>query len=208
MKFMMLMVFVYVIGMFLGSTFEYHSADASQGQAYTTGTAAFTNGSATVIGVGTTWIAGMEGGIMKNDTDDIWVKIDTVVGNLEITLAYEYTGTGGAAAVYTMAVSGGWAGAGSAGLEQSPSSTLEYLTNLNNAIQQTPLFGGAISIPFFSGDYFDAMFKVVTWQFDFLFYDTLGNMFYWVVILPFVVASLATLGIILYGLIFGRLTWS
>jgi len=208
MKFLALVIFVYVIGMFLGSTFEYHSADASQGQAYTTGNAAFTNGSATVTGAGTTWVAAMEGGIMKNNTDDIWCKIDTVDGVAQITLAYQYTGTGGVAAPYTMAVSGGWAGAGSAGLEQSPSSTLQYLTNLNNAIQQTPLFGGAISIPFFSGDYFDAVFKTLTWQFDFLFYDTLGHMFYWIVCLPFVVASVASIGILLYGLIFGGLTWS
>ncbi|KKM44499.1 hypothetical protein LCGC14_1561520 [marine sediment metagenome] len=207
-KWILLYIFVWIIGMFLGSTFEYHSSDTAEGQAYTTGTAVFTNGDATVNGVGTVWVAGMEGGRIKYDADGIWNKIGDVVNNTELTLTALYPSTGGGAAAYTMAVSGGWAGAGSAGLSENPQTTLQYIVNLKNAVQEQPLFGGAISIPFFSSNYFGAVFKMLTWQFDFLFYDSLGKMFYWVVIIPFVAGAIFTLGIMLFNAIFGNISWS
>ena len=130
MKWLALIVFVYVIGMYLGSTFEYHST------------------------------------------------VET------------------------------WAGSGSVGLSQAPTTTLEYVTNLRNIVQRQEQLGGAITFPAPNPEYFDAVFKMVTWRFDFVWYDDLGRMFYWHVLAPFVVASVASLIMLIYGVIFGTLSWS
>jgi len=206
MKWLAFIVFVYTIGMFLGSTFEYQT-EANAGQDYTTGTAAFTNGSAVVAGTDTVWVAGMVGGIIKNNTDGVWYKILSIDAVNQLTLYKDYEETGGIAAAYTMR-SAGWAGSGSAGLAQSPVTTLEYITNFDNVIQREPLLGGALPIPLPNGEYFDAVFKVFTWRFDFIWYDDLGRMFYWIVMAPFVVASVGSIIMLLYGMIFGNLTWN
>jgi hypothetical protein len=197
-----LFLFVWIIGAFLGSTFEYQSSEGDAGVAYSTGTATFTNGSTTVTGAGTTWVAAMEDGNIKADTDAIWTKIETVVNNTELTLYSPYTGTGGAGLAYTMAVSPGWAGTGSGGYSESPVTTLEYLTNLSNAFQRLPLLGN-IPLPIPNGEYFKAAYKVVTWQWSFM--DGY-EMIYWIFFAPFVVMGVLSMILLVYGIISGNLT--
>lgn len=84
-----LFIFVWLIGAFLGSTFEYQSASGNAGLAYTTGTATFTTGSHWVTsGGGASWNITMEGGNIKADADTTWTKIRYVGGG------YIYNGTG------------------------------------------------------------------------------------------------------------------
>ena len=73
------------------------------GRAYTTGTAAFTNGSAAVVGTTTVWTSAMVGSAIKNDTDNIYHTVLSVTDGTHLTLTANYSGAGGAAAAYTMA---------------------------------------------------------------------------------------------------------
>lgn len=197
-----LFIFVWIIGAFLGSTFEYQSSDTAQGQSYTTGTATFTKGSAVVTGGGTTWVAGMVDGNIKADTDGVWCKILTIDGVGQLTLYNPYPGTGGVGLAYTMAPSPGWAGVGGGGYDQSPTSTLQYLTNISNAVIKLPLLGG-IPLPIPNPTYFKAIYKVLTWQWSFL--DGYG-MFYWIFCAPFVVMGVLSVILLVYGIITGNLT--
>ncbi len=199
-----LFLFVWLIGAFLGSTFEYHNTESDAGVAYTTGTATFTNGSKTVTGAGTVWIATMEDGRIKADTDGLWHKIETVVNNTELTLYSPYTSTGGAGLDYTMAVSPGWAGSGTGGYEESPITTLDYLLNVTNSFQRLPFFNITIPIPT-NQDYWSAAYKVVTWRWSFMDgYD----MIYWIFCAPFVAMGVFSMLMIAYGIITGNLSWT
>ena len=98
-------------------------------------------------------------------------------------------------------------GGGSAGLSESPLTTLQNAVQMKNLIQEQPLLGGAITIPLPNTDIFTATFKILTGQFDFVMYDDLGRMFYQHVLLPFVVASVASIAVMFYGMVFGNITW-
>lgn len=278
-----LFIFVWLIGAFLGSTFEYQSATGDAGVSYTTGTATFTTGSNWVTsGGGAAWTSAMEGGNIKADADTTWTKIkhvgggyiyngtgeisdspDTLdvganaitvtqlgtlyivlpagntgtavsgactvsgspvalvagtntisttgiaggitvntVGSTVIFLYSPYTGAGGAAIAYTMAVSPGWSGSGGAGYDESPITTLEYLTNVSNAFQRLPLLGN-IPLPVPNGEYFKSAFKVITWQWSFM---VDADMFYWIFCAPFVVMGVLSMILLVYGIISGNLT--
>lgn len=198
-----LFIFVWIIGAFLGSTFEYHSSESGAGLSYTTGTATFTNGSDQVLGIGTAWVdATMAGGNIKADDDGIWHKIESVEDGTHLTLYNLYTGDGGAGMSYTMAASGGWAGTGEGGYDQSPVTTLQYLLNVSNAFQKIPLLGN-IPIPVPNGEYFKSAFKVITWQWSFM--DGY-EMFYWIFCAPFVVMGVLSMILLVYGLITGNIT--
>jgi hypothetical protein len=282
-----LFIFVWLIGAFLGSTFEYQSAEGNAGVAYSTGTATFTTGSQWVTsGGGAVWTIAMEDGNIKADADTSWTKIKHVgggylqngggivadtpltlvvganlitvdtLGNLIITLPVgntgtatsgvctvsgspvalvagtnvinctgvvgtinivtagstvmflysPYLGTGGVGVTYTMAVSPGWAGTGTAGYTtgQDPISTLEYLTDISNVFQKTQLLGN-IPLPVPNGEYFKTAFNVVTWQWSFL---ADYQMFYWIFCTPFVIMGILSLILLVYGIISGNLTFT
>jgi hypothetical protein len=204
-----LFAFVWIIGAFLGSTFDYHNTSDASGVDYTTGTATFTYASDTVTGIGTAWDATMEDGVIKSNTDAVWYKIETVNNATSLTLYSPYAETGGVGVAYTMAASPGWAGEGTGGYEQSPVTSLEYLLNIRNATQKLPLLGD-VPLPIPNGEYFKTAFKVVTWQFSFL-YDTDGNLkyglFYWVFIAPFAIMGVLSMLILVYGIITGNITF-
>ncbi|KKN79352.1 hypothetical protein LCGC14_0341340 [marine sediment metagenome] len=198
-----LFTFVWIIGAFLGSTFEFQSADAPQGQSYSTGTATFTTGSQTVTGAATVWVAGMEDGRIQSTTDLAWYKIETVVNNTELTLYALYAEAGGAGHNYTMQPTPGWAGSGTGGYSQSPVTTLEYLLNVSNAVQRLPLLGN-VPLPVPNGEYFKTAFKVLTWQWSFLDgYD----MFYWIFLAPFCIMGVLSMILLVYGVITGNVTF-
>jgi hypothetical protein len=198
-----LFIFVWIIGAFLGSTFEYQSSVSGAGISYTTGTATFTYGDATVTGNATAWDdASMKGGNIKSDVDGQWYKISSVTNVTTLELTTQYNAIGGANQSYTMAASPGWAGTGSGGYAQSPITTLEYLTNVSNAFQRMPWLGN-IPMPVPSPEYFQTAFKVVTWQWSFM--DGYAMM-YWILFAPFVVMGVLSMILLVYGLITGNLS--
>ena len=69
---------------------------------YTTGTAAFTNGSDQVVGTLTVFAASHVGARIKNDTDGEYHYIKSVEDATHLTLTATYSSTGGAAAAYTI----------------------------------------------------------------------------------------------------------
>lgn len=197
-----LFIFVWIIGAFLGSTFEYQTSVGGEGIDYTTGLATFEEYSTEVVGAGTSWDdATMAGGNIKADADGIWQKIESVEDATHLTLFVGYTGDGGAGLTYTMATSPGWAGSGGGGYAQSPITTLEYLTDISNAFQRLPLLGN-IPIPIPSGEYFNSIFKVITWQWSFM--DGYA-MFYWIFCAPFVMMGILSMILLVYGLITGNI---
>ena len=82
-------------------------------------------------------------------------------------------------------------------------STLEYLMNIENAAQETDL--GIVSIPLPNDEYFKSIFRVATLQFSFISGDY--NMFYYIVLVPFVVVAVVSLVILFVGMIRGNITW-
>ncbi len=60
---------------------------------YNTGTAAFTNGSTAVTGTGTSWAAGMVGGLIQNSADGTWYNITAVPSATSIAISPAYAGT-------------------------------------------------------------------------------------------------------------------
>ena len=84
------------------ATIEYAPDTMVGGTDYVAGTAIFTNASATVTGVATTWDQTMVDGAIKYDADDLWVQILSVESTTSLTLSAVYAGAGGAAAAYTM----------------------------------------------------------------------------------------------------------
>lgn len=199
-----LFLFVWIIGAFLGSTFEYQDTAAAAGMSYTTGLATFTYGSTNVTGNGTAWNSTlMDGGLIKSDTDDVWYKISGVDNVTSLHLVSVYAHTGGINQAYTMQASPGWAGTGGGGYATSPTTKLEYLTNVSNAIQRIELLG-AIPFPVPNGKYFTAAFEVVTWQWSFM---TEYMMFYWVFCTPFVVMGVLSMILLVYGILTGNVSF-
>lgn len=134
-------LFVWLIGAFLGSTFEYH--------------------------------------------------VDTATGS-----AQQIAAAG--------AQAGNWAGDGSGGYGQSPTTTLEYILDVTNSFQRLPFFNITIPIPS-NQQYWDAVYKVVAWRWSFMDgYD----MFYWIFLAPFVAMGVLSLILIAYGIVTGNLSWS
>jgi hypothetical protein len=71
-----------IVGMYAGSL---------KAAAYTTGTITVTNGSKTVAGVGTSWLAGVDAGMILNRLSDYGV-VKSVDSNTQITLADPWQG--------------------------------------------------------------------------------------------------------------------
>lgn len=198
-----LFIFVWIIGAFLGSTFEYQATAGTSGMAYSFGTANFTTGNAIVLGIGTTWNGTtMAGGLIKYNADGIWYKIASVnsTTNLTLTAVYAYTGGVGN---YTMQASPGWAGTGTGGYASSPTTKLEYLINASNAIQRIELLG-AIPFPVPNGEYFNTAYEVVTWQWSFM---EGYMMFYWIFCAPFIVMGVLSMILLVYGILTGNLSF-
>lgn len=84
------------------SVLQYQPVTIVQGQTYSTGTAAFTNGSPNVAGTGTLWTSAMVGSAIKYDADNIWHIVSSVTNNTALVLTTNYGGAGGGAAAYTM----------------------------------------------------------------------------------------------------------
>ncbi len=102
-------------------------------------------------------------------------------------------------------VAGSWAGTGDAGYVagETPSTTLQYLFNVSNAVQSTSILG---IIPFVkpNGDYFSAVYRVATLQFTFM-HDY--PMFYWFLLLPFAIWGILNLVLLFIATISGNITW-
>jgi len=196
-----LFFFVWIIGAFLGSTFDYQTATAATGMSYTTGTATFTQNSKTVTGGGTAWVAGMVGGNIKNNADGKWYKIQAVGGVGTLTLYTAYTSTTAAAVVYTMTPTPGWAGTGTGGYASAPQTKLQYLIDMGNLTQRNTLFGN-ISMPVPNQKYFSTAFEVITWKWSFM---EEADMLYWIFCAPFVIMGVLCFVLLVYGIITGNL---
>lgn len=199
-----LFIFVWLIGAFLGSTYEYQSTANTSGMAYSTGTATFETNNTTVVGAGTTWNnALMAGGLIKSNTDEVWYKISSITDITHLELTSVYSQDGGAGHAYTMQASPGWAGTGTGGYGISPTTKLEYLTNIKNATQQIELLG-VIPFPVPNGDYFDTVFEILTWRWSFM---VEYEMFYWIFCSPFVVMGVLSMILLVYSILTGNLTF-
>jgi len=204
-----LFIFVWVIGAYLGSTYDFQNTGSETGLSYTTGTANFTQGSTGVLGIGTTWVATMEDGLIKSNSDGVWVKILAVVNPTNITLYSLYpivpTGVG----LYTMKPSQGWAGSanGTGGYSEAPNTTLGTIMNAWESIQRNPL--NTISV-IFNPSIWGAIYKVMTWQWSFMLNPdgTMAyGMFYWIFLFPFVSMGFLSVILLTYGIITGNLSW-
>lgn len=87
--------------------------------------------------------------------------------------------------------------------EYATISSLEYIMNLSNATQEVDL--GVLSLPMPNTEYIKTIFRVATLQFSFISGDY--NMFYYIVLAPFVVVAVLSLVILFIGLIRGNITW-
>ena len=197
-----LFIFVWVIGVFLGSTFDYGSADVDQGINYSTGTATFVNGSKTIEGAGTTWVAGMVGGVIKSNTDEVWYKVKSITDADTLVIDGIYFQAGGVGHNYTMQASAGWAGVGTGGYETAPSSDLATLMKAWQAIQRNPIVG-VIALPF-NGEFWGAAFHIITWQWSFM--DGYG-IIYWIFLFPFAAMGMLSILLLAYGIITGNISW-
>ena len=103
-----------------------------------------------------------------------------------------------------------WAGTGTGGYSESPVTTLDYLLDVKNIVQKTEIMG-AIPMMMPNQEYFETGFKVLMWQFSFL-YDTTGEMayglVYYIVFMPFAVMGVLSLILLIYGTISGNLSFS
>ena len=103
-----------------------------------------------------------------------------------------------------------WAGTGTGGYSQSPVTTMDYLTDINNVTQQTKIFGSIpVIVP--NSEYFTTAFKILLWQFSFL-YGTDGTLeyglVYYIFFMPFAVMGILSLVLMVYSLISGNLSFS
>jgi hypothetical protein len=69
---------------------------------YSTGTATFTAASTTVTGAATAWTTNMIGGLIKDNTDNVYYQIRSIDSPTSLTLTTAYTQTGGAGAAYNI----------------------------------------------------------------------------------------------------------
>lgn len=89
-----LFLFVWIIGIYMGSTFDFQSTPAASGQTYNTGTATFTNADDVVSsGGGAVWVVGMEDGNIQATADEIWSKIEHVGGGYLVNRTGVATGS-------------------------------------------------------------------------------------------------------------------
>lgn len=204
-------LFVWIIGAFLGSTYEMQNTSASTGMSYSTGTATFTKYSTTVTGAGTAWDnATMAGGNIKSNTDNVWYRIASVTNPTTIVLASKYVQTGGAGHNYTIIASPGWAGTGTGGYATSPLTKLQNLMQAN-AVNQKNTFLGDIGLVVSNGKVFmEAMWQAVTWDWAFM-WNADGTraygMIYWIFFFPFVAMGVFSLILLAYGILTGNLTF-
>lgn len=83
---------------------QYQPETIVLGEEYSTGTATFENDSDAVVGAGTTWTDGMVGSLMRSiDDSSIWFVVESVEDATHLTLATNYSDTGGADHDYDMA---------------------------------------------------------------------------------------------------------
>jgi len=100
-----------------------------------------------------------------------------------------------------------WAGnstaANAGGYAVSPITTLDYLTNFDNAFKHTA-FVGDITMPVPNGKYWNAWIDVMTWKFSFM-----GNfaIAYWIVFAPFYMPILVGFAMIVFRIIRGNVVF-
>jgi len=200
-----LFMFVWIVGVFLGSTYDYNDSTAGAGMAYSTGLATFEIGSENVTGNGTTWNdALMAGGLIKSNTDDVWYKILSVNSTTLLNLIAVYAETGGANQNYTMAASAGWAGTGTGGYETAPIAKMERVMQIFKSEQKVPVLGTVAAL-ITSSDFWDVVYQSITWRWSFL---EDFELFYWIFCFPFVLMGILSVILILYGILTGNLSWS
>ncbi len=197
-----LFLFVWLIGIFLGSTFDFYNTAASAGQA-STGNATFTTGSRTVIGAGTAWVAGMANGVIKCNADNVWYKISSVTNPTTLVLSGAYNEAGGPVLPYTMTTSAGWAGSGTGGYAKTPITKLQAMIGMWEAHQELPLLGRLVLIVT-NGDFWSTAWDIVTWQWSFMEDYT---MLWLIMCMPFVVMGILSMILLVYGIISGNITW-
>ena len=198
-----LFFFVWIIGVFLGSTFDYYDSDT--GQTYSTGTATFVQGSRTVtVGGGGVWVAGMAGGFIKANADNTWYKIASVNGGAgTATLQGVYLQAGGAGLAYTMQAAPNWAGTGTGGYATAPMTKVQRLIGTWQAHQDLPLLGRLVLVVT-NGDFWSTAWDMVTWQWSFM--D--GYEMLWLILFaPFVIMGILSMILLIYGVLTGNVTW-
>lgn len=196
--------FVWIVGVFLGSTYDYNNSVSGAGMAYSTGTATFVTNNATVVGVATGWSnSTMAGGNIMMVADGIWHRVSAVNNATQLTLANGYTGAGGAGQNYLMAASAGWAGTGTGGYSTAPITKMSHVISIWKAEQKIPVLG-TIGALVTSSDFWDIVWQMTTWRWTFL---EDYEMFYWFICFPFVIMGVLSLVLILYGILTGNLTW-
>lgn len=94
-----------------------------------------------------------------------------------------------------------WAGTG--GYAISPVTSLQYIIGSAQAHQQLPLIG-KIAFVIFNPNFYTALFGIATLQFTFM---TGLGFIYFLVITPFAVLSIVSLGLLIYSIIRGNVTW-
>ncbi len=199
-----LFFFVWLIGVFLGSTFDYYDTAAVAGQTYTTGTATFTTGSSTVTHGGAgAWAAGMVNGFIRSNADNVWYKIRAVAPPNSLTLYGSYVQAGGAGVAYTMQPAAGWAGTGTGGYATAPMTKMEALIAMWEAHQDLPLLGRFVMVVT-NATFWSPAWDMVTWQWS--FFD--GYTMLWLILcMPFVVMGMLSMILLIYGILSGNVTW-
>jgi hypothetical protein len=150
----------------------------------------------------------MDGGVIKANADGKWYKINHVAGVGTLTIFGSYQEAGGAGIAYTMEPTAGWVGVGSGGYSTNPKTTLGVIMQSWQSIQRNPIVGTFSVVV--NGDMWGAVFKIITWQWSFL-YDETGSMtmgiFYWVFLFPFVAMGMLSVILLIYQMIFGAMSW-
>ena len=92
---------------------------------------------------------------------------------------------------YHTEAAGTWGGSGTGGyVNETPVSTLNYLSNFNNVIRDTTIFG-VITLPVPNTEWFKTLGRVMVWNFQFLTGGAM--MFYWIFILPITIMLIGTI---------------
>jgi len=102
---------------------------------------------------------------------------------------------------WTFDGSAAWAGTG--GYSASPVATLQSVIASAEAHQSLPLIG-KIAFVVFNPNFYSALFGIATLQFTFM---TGLGFIYFLVITPFAVLSIISLGLLIYGIIRGNVVW-
>lgn len=83
-------------------------------------------------------------------------------------------------------------------------STLQYLMNLKNATHQFSVFG-LFSMPIPNSEWLDALWNVLILRFSFITGDF--EMFYYIVLAPFVVMAFVSLVMVAVSIVRGQFPW-